>query len=633
MKMRSLLFAVLAGTLILSCQKQPGAPEVRFSQEGLSLESGAVQGAVEMMANRSWTASTNAPWCRVYPNSGNGFEGAFGTIHILCEENLTPLQRSCDVTVTAGSVSRSIRITQGHREGVLIPEKEYDLGPEERTLEVKLWHTTSFTAETSGPDSEWISIVQTKAMDEGSLTIHLSENPSIARSGIVKIKYGDREDILTIRQRCGYVKFEDKAFEKWCLSNVIDQDMDGRISADEARAYTGYLVIPSETVSVAGLEHFTNIETLHCFASLKTLDINPVLNLQNLIIESSLNNLICDRHTNIKSISLRHTALSSLYLAGCTGLNRLEIIQDTRLPEIYFGTHSSLKTLNLKNCEKLRSLNLSDLSYLSDAEIYNLPLLERIAVQRVTGLRRLVLSGLEKLKQLDGSDFLNLTSLFLCKTGIRELSLPDMPALQDLQLPSCDFDVFSIGNCPSLGYLNLSNSRLNSLDLSFCPNLTFLECNYSRLEKLDLSPCPHIMQVHAEEAALTSLTARDNRELTFLNCNHNQLEEVTITGCTALAQLTLYDNQLTKLQIPDGDSLYEVSIGKNPITELDTGSWPRLYNLSCEGTQLTSLDFTQNRDLQFVYALNNPQLKVIYLIAGKDYWRIDKDPETELVYR
>ena len=631
MKMRSLLFAVLAGTLILSCQKQPGAPEVRFSQEDLSLESGAVQGAVEMMANRSWTASTNAPWCRVYPNSGNGFEGAFGTIHILCEENLTPLQRSCDVTVTAGSVSRSIRITQGHREGVMVPEKEFNLGPEERTLTIQLWRTTSYTALADGPDSEWISIVQTKAMDEGSLTVHLAENTSIARSGCIRLRYDGGEEILQFRQTCGFVKFEDKAFEKslWW----VDQDGDGRISVDEARAVKSSISIPAETKSAAGLEQFINLEELVCFAPLSSLNIDPLVRLRMLSVHAGIKQLACSKCSALQSIRLYGTALPSLYLAGCTSLTSLEVSQDSKLSDLYFGSLRNFSSLHVDGCSGLKSLNLSGMPSLSDIWLCNLEHLERLSLQQLTGLKKFVCSTNPALAEFSIEDCPSLQEFTLAGTAVRALVLPDLAQLTSLGCSSCELDVFSVGNCPALEYLNLSNSKLNGLDLSFCPNLTFLECNFSRLGGLDLSPCPHITQVYAEEAALTSLAARDNRELTLLSCSHNQLEEVSITGCTALTQLALYDNQLTKLQIPDGDSLYEVNIGKNPLTELDTGGWPRLYNLNCEWTHLTSLDFTQNRDLQLVYALNNPQLKTIYLIAGKDYWRIDKDPETELVYR
>lgn len=628
--MRRFLLPLLFVFLALSCQKQPGAPEISLSQEVLSLDSAAGSGTVELTVNRPWTATTDVPWCKVIPASGNGFDGLPGDLHIVCEENPDHAERSCTVTIKSGALTKTLTVKQNHKEGVLIPENDFELGPEERTFSIDLWYTTPYTVETDGQSSDWISIVRTKSMTGGALTIHLTENTSVARTGQINVSYNGHEDIIRIRQSCGYVKFEDDLFKSACM--VYDENQDGRLSVDEARKAT-MLYIEPETKSVAGLEQFVNLSTLYCtYAALETLDITPLTALEYLLVNGRLKNLLCHGLPQLKELILRETAISSLDLTGCDGLTTLDVNDDTRLTDVRFGNHPKLASLSFLFCPFASDFSLISFPSLKEVHLESLNQTKHLTISDLPKLERLDITSNPVLSDLEVTECPSLQVFWLSQNGIKKLSLPGFYGLKEFGGDFSGVEEFSIGLCPKLEYFSCDHSSLQELELSFCPNLLYLECNFAQTEKLDLSPCPHLLSVSARDGRIKSLIAKDNPELQTLFANDNQLEVLDLQGCRSLVSLSVERNNLSSVNITGADALYSLYLNHNPITSLDCSLWPNLYELACEMTRLTTLDMTHNPELQFLYAMNNPDLKAIYLIAGKDYWQVQYDPVYTTLY-
>ena len=98
------------------------------------------------------------------------------------------------------------------------------------------------------------------------------------------------------------------------------------------------------------------------------------------------------------------------------------------------------------------------------------------------------------------------------------------------------------------------------------------------------------------------------------------------------------------MELPDRSALKTIEIRGTQLSALNIGNQPYLFSLavsscemleslSCHETQLESLDLTGNPNLHTVNVFNNPELKTVYLIAGKQYDIYYNPDITALIYR
>lgn len=652
MKKTHLLISLLALSLLLSCEKQPGAPEVRFSQEGLTLKSDNSQGSVEMMANRSWKASVNAPWCKVYPSSGNGFDGAFGTLHIICEENLTPLQRSCDVTVTAGTVSQSIRVTQEHREGMLLDSKEFNLTDEAQVLEIPFWQTTPPEIQVDKNSQDWIRIIATKAMDQVRLSLNISRNTSRARTGLIHFRHNGREEDIIIQQAASDIQLRDKDFNNFCHER-LDKDNDGFLSVDEALqvweidTFLG-LTEPED------LAYFPHLESLSCglAKSAFRLDILPALKRLTLYYTSGTFDI--SRNDKLEELTLYSTALRKLDLHGKKMLKTLEISGNPSLAEI-----------DLSGCIQLLSFVSVGNTALTSLDLSTCLALKEIRLEYHPDLTTLLLGRHPQLETF--------SSLESRLTG--DLDLSGCPAVKTIH---CDYNQLSglnLSGCSVLEELYCSGNRLSSLDISSCTSLVTLQAYDNKIEALLSGHHPNLIQAHLHDNLLTSFSTQGFPSLqvlylarnqlselildklpsmTSMDCSSNQLTGLTVSDCPSLQELSADINQLTSCTIRNNPNLSRVSlaanrlediflkdnpaitylaVSNNKLKELDLADLSMLYELRCGSNFLTSLDLTKNPSCDYIECIGNPLLETIYLIEGK-YYNIVYDTATAtLIYQ
>ena len=80
--------------------------EVTVSMKEVSYVSGVFQ--FNVLSKNEWTITSNQSWCTVQPAMGSGN----GEITVSMDENLTGASRSATLTVTAGSLSRQVKVEQ-----------------------------------------------------------------------------------------------------------------------------------------------------------------------------------------------------------------------------------------------------------------------------------------------------------------------------------------------------------------------------------------------------------------------------------------------------------------------------------------------------------------------------------------
>ena len=571
---RTVPLTLFLALLMVSCQEKELPEQLTASQESLNVESPACDARLEFTATRPWTASADASWCKVVPESGGG--GAAPTdLHILCEQNTGYQERSCQVTIHAGGLSQTIRITQNHTRGVLINEKEFTLEPDAQTLRIPVWKAADYIAEVAGGADKWIHIVRTKTMVEDDLVLSIDENLSVSRTGRIRIFIDGKEEVLTINQKSGYVKFADKQFAEGCRYNC-DRDGDGKVSIDEALLYTGSLHIPFNASSAVGMEQFLNVYEVFCEAPVDVLDLRPFKKLKSLRIDGSVKELILSDLPLLREVSIQYTKLVRLEINGCDALSSLYLLENRLLRE-----------LDIQGCQALSSLSIS---------------------------------GSPLFKEFDLRDFPALKYCSLSLLELERLHLKDLPALLHFFLDARpSLQDFRIDRCPLLSEVSFHGVQFSRLDLSGYPSLTYVFCEDSDIKQLVLDNLSRLEQLQINNCCFESISLSGCSQLQDLDCWVMDLPHLDLTGCIHLKEARIIGGNLVSLAAKDNPDLYLLSCSSNRISTLELEGCPLLSGLYLNNNQLTALDLSAFTNLVSFNVTGNPDLAVLYLRQGQPY--------------
>ncbi len=165
-----LLFEVLFLIVLFSCSKSETdiQPELTLSSEQLTFSKNSSASFIDVKSNIAWSASSSETWCTLSSSSGNS-----GTtqLSVTTTENTTNIARNATITITAGSLSKQLKVTQnvsvaadksGMESDALVLAKKINLGWNlGNTLE-----STNATAAGSfvSGETDWGNPVATKAL-------------------------------------------------------------------------------------------------------------------------------------------------------------------------------------------------------------------------------------------------------------------------------------------------------------------------------------------------------------------------------------------------------------------------------------------------------------------------------------
>lgn len=626
---RSLFLIPILCLAAAACQKELPA-RLEVVQDALSVESPAGRTQLEFTATRSWTATTDAPWCRVVPQSGNGRVNATTALSILFEENNTPNARSCVLTLNADGMTQTVVVTQQHKKGVLIPSRNLDIGPDATTLRIPIWKTTDYRAEVDDACKDWIHLTQTKAMTEDDLSLNIDENLFTAREGTIHIHYNGQEEVITVRQRCGIVKFEDTEFESFCL-HVYDTNRDGLLSVDEALVVTN-LTIPSAISSIEGLDRFTNLQYLYISANVDLMDTRKLPKLQE-IYTYGIRSVLLSGHQSLKKARIVFSGGENpIEVCDCPALEWLEI------------SFSDTQALTIQSCNALQELQISGLSQITSLSLEKLPGLIKCTMLDCEKLATALFSSLPRLEWLDCQNHkvlsdihfsacsaLSYLTLFSC--NIHQLDLSVIPSITFLNISDTPLKELNLSGCTHLGELHLMLTALEYLDLSALPGLVNFACYSSSIKSIDFTGLQELRSVDIVNCDLVSLYARNNPHLWLISCPGNKLEHLDVRGCPELTRLLVHDNRLQSIEgLTNLEALQEFDCGFNQLKTLDISRLPGLITLYCPQNQLQSLDLTNNLSLEFFEANNNPGLKDIYLRSDQKFTHFGYDEQTAVLH-
>lgn len=342
----------------------------------------------------------------------------------------------------------------------------------------------------------------------------------------------------------GFVVFDDKAFEGFCVSNY-DTDGDGKISKDEALSVTHMQFCSDElgVKSIGGIAAFQNLILLSVYGTSDTY---------------------WPEGSDEARIIVKGT-LEKVNVAGLANLSSLELACN-KIEEISFGDNSSLSEVHL-SYNKLKSVDVSSLSALEYLYVDNNEL-EDIDVSSNTVLKEL---GIEKnlFKEADIRLHPSLEKLSCMDNRLTKLQMENNRSLKEVDVSWNRLKDFSIAECPNLEVIDLMGNELVSVDVKNHPSLVKLVLQDNKIDRLDL-------------------TGDDNIKEMLLS--NNLLEDINLSHLSKLERFQISNNKLNALDLSRNKELTRFWCSNNKIQSLDLKNNVLLIGLFCEGNLIRTLD-------------------------------------------
>ncbi len=359
--------------------------------------------------------------------------------------------------------------------------------------------------------------------------------------------------------------FTDASF-KWALIRAgIDLNTDNEISIDEAEQVTKINVKDESIVSVDGIDHFINLDTLICsFNDIERLTINN-LNLTYLDCQSNeIDTLELNGLNNLVYLNCIYNSLDSLHVDGIPNIKEIRCSYN-HLFELNLSSLASLEGL-LCNNNRIRLINVEGLNNLKSLLCHS---------NQLVGLDASNLSSLASLNcQNNMLESLNVegdTSLFRLDCYENNLGSLELEGLKNLNTVHCygnkltHIDVKGLHN---LKGLYCQNNLLEALDISDLTGITHLECAANQLSYLNTQALRNIHTLSCGYNQISVLNTANLSTMVILRCHNNRLFELDIRGCSSLRRLTTSDNLLHCILMQDSTNSVPNEtffMGNNPL--------------------------------------------------------------------
>ena len=200
-----LVFCDDSGVCLPFSVKQAGASAwIAVSPDSLEFDNKGGKGTVKVTSNTAWTVSSDASWCKVSPEKGEGE----GSLAIEVEANASDTQRTAKVTVTDGAqVVKTVAVKQTGASLTVDPaELSFDQTGGKKSVTVRSnvgWKASSSAtwckvspAEGSGDGTLTVQAEPNTTTDERTATLSITDGNQIVRT--VTVKQTGEEPRLTV---------------------------------------------------------------------------------------------------------------------------------------------------------------------------------------------------------------------------------------------------------------------------------------------------------------------------------------------------------------------------------------------------------------------------------------------------
>lgn len=206
MKMKRNLFVLpVLGLLLMLCQgcsedkeENPPAPEspsitVESEEDIPVFDNAGGTLALTFTTTSDWTASvdgTASGWLSVSPASG---EAGTHTLSLVTTANDSYDERNASVTITSGSVKKTITVTQKQKDALILTSNKVELEAEGGDFSIELQANVEVTYEIESGAQTWLTpVARSRGLTSSFLAFHAEANEEAeARQAVIKLAGGN----------------------------------------------------------------------------------------------------------------------------------------------------------------------------------------------------------------------------------------------------------------------------------------------------------------------------------------------------------------------------------------------------------------------------------------------------------
>ena len=169
-------------------------PELMVAKEEIPFTKNAGSILLAIKTNVKWRASSNESWCTLSPASG---EAGSRQIAVWVTENTSVAVREAIITITAGSLSKQVKVIQAQKVVFTISQKEFNVFGQGGEITVTIQASQDFT---TAIQAAWITQKSISA-DKKTQIFTVAENDlDSLREGTITFTSGSMTEIVSVRQ-------------------------------------------------------------------------------------------------------------------------------------------------------------------------------------------------------------------------------------------------------------------------------------------------------------------------------------------------------------------------------------------------------------------------------------------------
>ena len=191
------LWLILLLTALFSCSSSDPEvqPELIVAKEELTLAKGSGTTILAIKSNVEWTATSSQSWCILSPSSG---EAGTKQITVAVTDNTTNDVREAVITITAGSLSKQIKVTQELTNLLVVKKSTYDVTADGGQITVELQTTADHTVTIN---QDWITKTATRTVTNKTEVFTIAANTfSFSRVGTITFTMAGLTETVTVNQ-------------------------------------------------------------------------------------------------------------------------------------------------------------------------------------------------------------------------------------------------------------------------------------------------------------------------------------------------------------------------------------------------------------------------------------------------
>ena len=507
----------------------------------LSQTSGSAQ--LSFKASGDWTVTCSESWIKVSQASG---KAGSVTITISASDNDTYDDRKGTVTISIGSVIKTINVSQVQKDAIVLALQDYNIEATTKQLDFEVETNVSLAVTISEDASSWITQATTRALHTATLHFDIAPNTTTeAREGTITISGGSVTQTIKVKQDGdGVISFEDAEVKAICVANW-DTNGDGELSHSEAAAVTDIGTTFKGNVNVRSFNEFQFFKGL---TDLPLGAFRDCSDLTGITLPDGITSIggwaffYCSSLTNITLPEGLKTIGDSAFV-GCSSLTSIKLPDGLTSIEIFaFQNCSSLTNITIPkgvtsiggqtfgSCSSLISVTLPDgITSIGESAFYNCSNLTSIKLpDELITIGRLAFSGCSSLASI---------TLPTVLSTIESSAFGGCSSLTSITLPEgvTTIGEWVFGGCTSLTSIILPDGVNKIGDCAFanCSSLTSISLSdgLTSIGESGFSGC----------SSLTSITLPGG--VTSIGPNaFNNCSSLTHISCLATTPPTLYED-------------------------------------------------------------------------------------------